>query len=233
VNENFATTRWSLVLRASHDAASPALADLCERYWLPLYAFARCKCHSLHEAQDLTQGFFVELLERDLLQRADPSRGRFRTFLLASFQHFLSHHWQRQRAAKRGGGRLPLSLDFRWADSHLAHEPATQETPEQRFERLWALQLLDAALEGVKLRYRTRGQQRVFDALKPFMVGEGDRPLAHAASELGISEGAAKVALHRLRSRYREALRAEIAGTLDNRDEIDDEIRRLFAAVSK
>jgi RNA polymerase sigma-70 factor (ECF subfamily) len=225
-----------MVLRAQRDAQAPAgraLADLCERYWLPLYGFARRKCGSVHEAQDFTQGFFVELLERDLLQRADPARGRFRTFLLAAFQHFISHQWERQRAAKRGGGRQPLSLDFDWAESRLASEPATDDKPEQEFERLWALQLLEGALEAVRLQYETRGQGRVFDRLKPFMLGEqGEGRLSEAAEEIGVSEGAAKVALHRLRTRYREALRAEISGTLDDPNEVDDEIRRLFAAFA-
>jgi len=233
-NPNFATTRWSIVLRARESSGAPAgraLAELCERYWLPLYGFARRKCGSVHEAQDLAQGFFVELLERDLLNRADPARGRFRTFLLAAFQHFISHQWERQRAAKRGGGRTPLSLDFAWAESRLALEPAVDDNPEREFERLWALQLLDAALEAVRLQYDSRGQGHVFAALKPFMLGEqGKVRLSQVADQLGISEGAAKVALHRLRTRYREALRAEICATLSDVNEADDEIRRLFAA---
>ncbi|MEX0611880.1 MAG: sigma-70 family RNA polymerase sigma factor [Pirellulales bacterium] len=235
MNQNFSTTRWSMVLRArGADApAGRALAELCERYWLPLYGFARRKCGSVDEAQDLTQGFFVELLERDLLQRADPQRGRFRTFLLTSFEHFAAHQRERQRAAKRGGGRVPFSLDFAWADARLAVEPAVNESPEREFERLWALELLQAALEAVQSQYEARGQGRVFDTLKPFMLGEqGQARLAQAAEELGISEGAAKVALHRLRTRYGEALRAEISGTLSDPSEIDDEIRRLFAAFA-
>jgi RNA polymerase sigma-70 factor (ECF subfamily) len=234
VSENFATTRWSLVVRATAGPSVPArraLSELCERYWLPLYGFARRKCGSADEAQDLTQGFFVELFERDVLQRADPDRGRFRTFLLAAFQHFLSHQWERQRAAKRGGGRTPLSLDFAWAESRLNCEPAVSDNPEREFERLWGLQLLDASWEALRLQYESRGQGHVFEALRPHMLGEqGEARLAQVADELGISEGAAKVALHRLRTRYGEALRAEISATLSEPGEVDDEIRRLFAA---
>jgi RNA polymerase sigma-70 factor (ECF subfamily) len=223
-----------MVLRATGRERAPAgraLAELCERYWLPLYGFARRKCGSPDEAQDLTQGFFVDLLERDVLKQADPERGRFRTFLLASFQHFLSHEWERRRAAKRGGGHTPLSLDFDWAESRLVAEPAVDDTPEREFERLWALQLLEASLAAVEAQYDGRGQGHVFAALKPYMLGEqGDAGLTQAAEELGISEGAAKVALHRLRTRYREALRAEISGTLSDPSEVEDEIRRLFAA---
>jgi RNA polymerase sigma factor (sigma-70 family) len=233
-NRSFATTRWSLVLRAGGPQQAPArraLAELCERYWLPLYAFARRKCGSVHEAQDLTQGFFVDLLESDLLHRADPNRGRFRTYLLAAFQHFLSHQWERQRAQKRGGGLRALSLDFASAESRFSGEPAVYDSAEQEFERLWALQSLDAALESVRLQYRARGQEQVFDALKPFLLGEqGQTRLADAAAELGISAGAAKVGLHRLRSRFRDALRVEISATVTQADEVDDEIRRLFAA---
>jgi RNA polymerase sigma-70 factor (ECF subfamily) len=223
-----------MVLRARggvEASSKRALAELCERYWLPLYGFARRKCGSVDEAQDLTQGFFVELLERELLACADPARGRFRTFLLAAFEHFISHQWERQRAQKRGGGRLPLSLDFGWAESRLAGEPGIEDDPRQAFERLWALQVLEASLQSVRAQYEARGQGHVFAALKAFMLDEqaGAR-LADAAEELGVSEGAVKVALHRLRARYRDALRAEILGTVDDPQEVDDEIRRLFAA---
>jgi RNA polymerase sigma-70 factor (ECF subfamily) len=215
------------------DSAGRALTDLCERYWFPLYAFARRKCGRVDEAQDLTQAFFADLLERKLLNRADPARGRFRTFLLSAFQHFIHHAWERQRAAKRGGGRAPLSLDFGWADSRLGFEPAVHETPEHEFERLWALQLLEAALETLSKQYEARDQSPLFDTLKPFMLGEqGDMRLAQAAEEIAISEGAAKVAVHRLRARYRESLRAEIAATVSDPSDVDDEIRRLFAAFS-
>jgi RNA polymerase sigma-70 factor (ECF subfamily) len=225
-----------MVLRAAAGENAPAgraLAELCDRYWVPLYAFARRKCASTDDAQDLTQGFFADLLERELLKRADPERGRFRTFLLASFQNFMAHEWQRQRAAKRGGGRAPLSLDFAWAESRLAADPAVYGTPEREFERLWALQLLDATLDAVRLQYESRGQGRVFAALRPFLLGEqGDARLNQAAEKIGISETAAKVGLHRLRLRYRDALRAEICATLSDASEADDEVRRLFAAFS-
>jgi RNA polymerase sigma-70 factor (ECF subfamily) len=225
-----------MVLRATGSRSAPAsraLTELCERYWLPLYGFARRKCGSADQAQDLTQSFFVELLEREVLRRADPARGRFRTFLLAAFQHFIAHQAERERAAKRGGGRRPLSLDFDWAESRLAIEPAVDDDPEQQFERLWALQLLEASLEAVRTQYDARGQGRVFAALKPFMLGEhGGARLAEAAEQLGISDGAAKVALHRLRTRYRDALRGEICATLSDVNEADDEIRRLFAAFA-
>jgi RNA polymerase sigma-70 factor (ECF subfamily) len=233
-HEQFATTQWSVVARATRgddSCAGRALADLCGRYWFPLYAFARRKCESLHEAQDLTQAFFVELLERDVLKRADPARGRFRTFLLAAFQNFMAHHWERQRAQKRGGGKAPLSLDFVWAESRLALEPGGGDKPEREFERLWAMQVLAASLEVLEKQYESRGQASLFAVLKAFMLGEqGDATLAGAAEQLQISEGAAKVALHRLRTRYGEALRAEIGATLSDREDVEDEIRRLFAA---
>jgi RNA polymerase sigma-70 factor (ECF subfamily) len=214
-------------------SAGRALADLCECYWLPLYAFARRKCDRREEAQDLTQAFFADILERKLLNRADPARGRFRTFLLSAFQHFMHHAWERQRAAKRGGGRTPLSLDFGWADSRLSFEPAVRETAEHQFERLWALQLLESSLETLRKQYETRGQSQLYDTLKPFMLGEqGDLRLAQAAEQLAISESVAKVAVHRLRTRFREALREEIAATVREPSDVDDEIRRLFAAFS-
>jgi RNA polymerase sigma-70 factor (ECF subfamily) len=227
----FATTRWSLVMRAGR-AESPesqrALATLCQDYWFPLYAYARRKTANVEEAQDLTQSFFVALLEKDYVAQADPERGRFRAFLLTAFKHFLSKEWERERAQKRGGGQAPIALDFESGENRYRLEPAGEFTPDRLYEREWALTLLDRVLQGLREEYHAGNKAALFDRLKGFMTRSADGSLAEAAQDLGISEGAAKVAAHRLRTRYRERLRAEIAQTVADPSDVDAEIRSLF-----
>jgi RNA polymerase sigma-70 factor (ECF subfamily) len=230
----FATTRWSLVVAAqdrSQPEAGQALAELCRLYWYPLYGYIRSRGRSHDEAQDLTQEFFARLLEKDALAAVDQNKGRFRSFLLAACQHFLANRHDHDCAQKRGGGRQLVSIDFRDADGRYAHEPAHDETPERVFERRWALALLERVLARLRGEYEAAGRGRLFECLKSRLTGDRSVPHARAAGELGVSEGAVKVAVHRLRQRYRELLRDEIGQTLDDPGQVEEEIRSLFAAL--
>ncbi len=232
----FATTRWSLVAAAAGRSASPqssrALATLCEGYWFPLYAFVRREGYSAHDAQDLTQEFFARLLDKNYLADADRRRGRFRSFLLASLKHFLSKQRDRARAQKRGGGRAPLSLDFASAESRYHLEPAGELTAERLYDRRWALTVLEQVLGQLRNESAAAGKLPLFDRLKQYLTARADsRPYAQVADELAMTEGAVKVAVHRLRRRYRELLKQEIAQTVTGPEELDDELRHLFAAV--
>jgi RNA polymerase sigma factor (sigma-70 family) len=231
----FATTRWSLVAAAAHGGApesQEALATLCQAYWYPLYAYARRHLPSLHDAQDLTQAFFAELLEKDYLQTADPERGKFRSFLLTAFKHFLSKQRDRARARKRGGGRVPLTLDFQAGEDRYGLEPADHTTPETLFERRWALAILEQALARLRQEMASAGKEKLFECLKQALEGEGPQEsYARIGLELGISEQAVKVAVYRLRRRYQELLRAEIRQTVASPEQVDDELHDLFAAV--
>jgi RNA polymerase sigma-70 factor (ECF subfamily) len=231
----FATTHWSNVL-AARDRAAPegraALAGLCGTYWYPLYAFIRRQGHPPDQAQDLTQEFFTRLLERDFLQAVDRAKGRFRSFLLAACKHFLANERDRARAAKRGGGRGPLSLDFDTAEARYHHEPVSNLTPEKLFERRWALALLDRVLVRLREESVRADKGELFDKLKcTLTAGKSAARHAQLGETLGMSAGAVKVAVHRLRRRYRELLREEIAHTLDDAGQVEDEIRDLFVAL--
>lgn len=223
----FATTRWSLVA-AARDRADEALADLCRLYWYPLYAYVRRRGHDAAEAEDLTQAFFARLLEKNGLASVTPTRGRFRSFLLAACQNFLANEHDRAQALKRGGGRV-VSLDD--ADARYRREPDHGETPERLFERRWALELLDRALRRLREEYERKGKARLYDALKGTLAGDAAAPYAALANELGLTEGAVKTAVHRLRGRYAELLREEIGETVAAPAEIDDEVRALFRAL--
>ena len=232
----FVTTHWSVVLdarRADTGRARDALARLCQTYWHPLYAYVRRVGHSPHDAQDLTQEFFARLLAKNSLAGADESRGRFRSFLLASLKHFLANEWDKARAQKRGGGHTPIPIDAALAETSCHFEPADTTTAEKIFERRWALTLLDVVLRRLREEYLTTGREELFEQLKPTLT-EASRTVRYAeiASRLGTSEGAVKVAVHRLRHRYRELLRAEIADTVASPGEVDDELRNLFAALA-
>lgn len=232
----FATTHWSVVLSARGGAtteASVSLEKLCQSYWYPLYAFARRQGYSPHDAQDLTQGFFAVLLEKNYLGSVDRAKGRFRSFLLVSFKHFLANEWDRGRALKRGGGRMFVPLEVETAEKRYAHEPVERLTPEKLFERRWALTLLDQVLNNMGREYEAEGKAALFEQLKPALTGDRVLPAYTAlAAVLGISVSGVKVAVHRLRKRYRDLLRSEIANTVAGPDEIDDELRCLFAALS-
>jgi RNA polymerase sigma factor (sigma-70 family) len=231
----FQTTHWSLVLRAGHREdrdADAALAALCERYWYPLYAYVRRHVADTHEAQDLTQEFFARLLEKQYLAVADPQRGRFRCFLLASLKHFLANEWNRAHAQKRGGGVRRLSLDLECGESRLRLEPWHELTPERLFERQWVLTLLDLVMRRLQEEVRASGKAAQFERLKDVLTGDRERlPYATLATEMGVSEEAARQAANRLRKRYRELLRAEVAQTLPEPADVDDEIRNLFEVL--
>lgn len=208
--------------------ARQALAELCVVYWYPVYAFIRRTGHDADAAQDLTQGFFTQLLERGGLSKADQSMGRFRSYLLGACRHYLANEHDRANAAKRGGGQRHLSLDFPEAERRYRVEPADQCTPDQLFERRWALTLLERTLTELRGEYVAAGNAPLFDRLKDSLTGDG---ASHAtiAGDLGMTEGAVKVAAHRLRKRYRERLREIVA---DTADVVDGEIRDLFRALS-
>jgi RNA polymerase sigma-70 factor (ECF subfamily) len=230
----FATTRWSLVLAAGHRSSPEsdrALAALCSAYWYPLYAHARRRGLGADEAEDRTQSFFARLLEKGDLAVADRRRGRFRAFLLAAFDHFLANEWDKAHALRRGGGRPVLSLDRASAESRLGLEPAHASTPERLFDRRWALTVLDHALTRLRDESHADGKGDLFDALAPALAGDRATPYAALADRVGMKEGAVKVAVHRLRARAREILRQEVAETVDSPDEVDDELRQLFAAL--
>ena len=232
----FATTHWSVVLtagRADTTRARDALARLCQVYWHPLYAYVRRLGHSPHDAQDLTQEFFARLLEKNYLSDADASRGRFRSFLLGALKHFLANEWHKAHAQKRGGGHVPIPIDLGTSETSYGFEPADNTTAEKIFERRWALTLLAQVLKRLREEYLRDGREKLFDELKPTLT-EASRTVRYVeiANRLGSSEGAVKVAVHRLRQRYREVLRAEIADTVASPAEVEDELRNLFAALA-
>jgi RNA polymerase sigma-70 factor (ECF subfamily) len=232
----FATTRWSLVLAAgkrSSPQSAAALAALCETYWYPLYAYVRRCGHDADDAQDLTQAFFTRLLEKNDLATAERERGKFRWFLLTSLKHFLSNEWDRSHAQKRGGGRTPVSIDFAAAEGRNHLEPSHKLTAEKIFDRRWALSLLVQVLARLREESAQAGKSQMLELLKVFLTGE-KAPVSNRelAGELMMTEGALKVAVHRLRRRYRELLRAEIGQTVADSEEIEQEIRDLFTAMS-
>ncbi len=232
----FLTTHWSVVLSAS-DPASPgaaeALEKLCRTYWYPLYAHVRRRGKSPADAQDLTQAFFEALLARQWLGRADHSRGRFRTFLLTALERFLANEWDKVRALKRGGSVQFVPLDWAVAENRYGAEPVDPSTPEQAFERRWAVTLLDEVVQRLEQEQREQGKAELFAALKSCLVLDpASVSYGQLAPSLGLSEGAVKVAVHRLRQRYRELLRAEIANTVASADEVDAEMRHLFNVLS-
>jgi RNA polymerase sigma-70 factor (ECF subfamily) len=235
INDRFATTHWSVIL-AAKDRKAPearqALAELCTAYWYPLYAFIRRKGYDADQAQDLTQEFFFRLLEKDYLRSVDPAKGRFRSFLLAAASHFLANEHDRTTAAKRGGGRSPLSLDFSAAEGRYRLEPMHHLTAEKLFERRFAMTLLEQTLQRLRQEMVNADKEKIFDSLKSCLIGITDTPYAELAAALEMTEGAIKTAVHRLRNRYGEMLREAIARTVTDESEIEDEIRTLFVAVS-
>jgi RNA polymerase sigma-70 factor (ECF subfamily) len=234
-SSRFATTHWSLVVaagRRSSPQAQEALATLCRSYWYPLYVFIRRQGRSAEESQDLTQEFFTRLLEKHFLTQVDRAKGKFRSFLLAACKHFLSNERDRARAKKRGGGRELISFDAQEAERRYRLEPTHDLTPEKLFERRWVLTLLDQVLAQLKIEFIQEGKEDQFTHLKDYLTGDkGRASYREVAEKLGMTEGALKVAIHRLRKRYRELLRQEIAKTLNKGDAIEDEIRDLFAAL--
>ncbi len=232
----FVTTHWSVVLaarRSDTTRAQAALARLCQAYWYPLYAYVRRRGHSPPDAQDLTQEFFARLLEQNWLAQADRERGRFRSFLLAAMSHFLANEWDKARAQKRGGAAQFVPLQLGTAETRYGQEPADPLTPEQLYERRWALALLDEVLNALRKEYAAAGTAELFDALKPCLVGDRQaQPYAALAAQLSMTEGAVKVAVHRLRQRYRQLLREEITNTVASPEEASEEMHHLFTVLA-
>jgi RNA polymerase sigma factor (sigma-70 family) len=230
-----ATTQWSQVLAArdgSETEARAALESLCRTYWQPIYAYVRHQGADPEEARDLTQAYFAELLEKDFLAHVDPGKGRFRSFLLASLRHFLSHERNRSRAQKRGGGTVTLSLDTDAVEQRYRLEPATGRTPEEIFMRRWALTVLGRALARLREESTSDDQRRRFEALKPYRTGEEpEKPYWVVGEALGMTETAVRQAAHRLRRRFGQVLRDEIAETVADEDAIDDEVRQLLTTI--
>ncbi len=229
----FATTRWSIVNSAGHDSSADsrvALESLCQAYWFPLYAYVRRRVDNVEEANDLTQAFFERLLEKNYLAQANPERGLFRSFLITSFKHFLAKEWKKTRAQKRGGGRTVLSLDFQQGDSRISHEPTCDQTPDQIYERQWAMTLLARVVDRLRAEYKDAGKPELFEHLKDFIIGQySEITYADVAEAVGSTEAAMKMTAHRMRRRYRELLREEIAEIVAKPEDIDEEIRNLFS----
>jgi RNA polymerase sigma-70 factor (ECF subfamily) len=238
---HFATTRWTLVTAAGKQGtpeARRALSDLCRLYWYPVYAFVRRRGYDADDALDQAQGFFTRLIDKNDLADADRTRGRFRAWLLTSVKHYLANEWDKATAAKRGGGRAVFSFDIDADDAETRYrrEPAHQVTPERIFDRRWALTLLEQTLAALEAESVAEAKKDLFDALKATLTADGrdarDPSYRDLSAKLGTTEGALKVAAHRLRRRYRELLREQIAETVDRPEDVDDEIRDLFAALS-
>ncbi len=232
----FAATHWSVVLAAASEdsqEAAAALERLCRQYWYPLYAFVVRLGHAPADAEDIVQAFFSELLLKRFLQHADPMRGRFRTFLLASLKHFMAKEWQRRHALKRGGGVPAFSLDELGPEELYARETAHALTPEQLYDRAWALRVLAAARKRLREDYAQRGQAERFRLLESFLPGEpSELTYAEAGSQLGLSEGSVKAEVHRLKGRYRSFLRAAVMPTVAQLEDVDEELRVLTGALS-
>lgn len=231
----FATTLWSRVIRAgssSEPDGREALANLCGDYWGPLYHFARRKGHQPEDAQDLTQGFILSLLENNGIALANRDRGKFRTFLLSSFCHYLANDHRQNTAQKRGGGRVPISWEAECEEGFLL-QASDRMTPELQYEKSWALALLDRVMQRLRAEYEKAGHLSLYEALQPFMSGAEGRPgYARLGTALGMSESAVTVAMHRMRRRYGELLREEIAQTVTSAQEVEDELRYLMQVVS-
>lgn len=230
----FLPTRWSLVLsaRGSDASAARALEELCRAYWYPLFAYVRRRGVPAHEAEDVVQGFFARLIEKRDLTTVAPERGRFRSFLLAAIRNHVSHVRAHARAEKRGGGRVRLEVDFGAADQRLEAEAPGTCDPERAFEHAWARELIRTCVDDLGLEYTTSGRRAVFDVLKPELqrVGDSSDYAAHA-ERLGLSPGAVKVAVHRMRARFRDRLRQRIAATVEREEDIEDELSALLRAL--
>jgi len=231
----FVTTHWSVVLAAGRDsspAATDALEQLCRAYWYPLYAYVRRKGYDADDAQDLTQEFFARLLARNYLSVADRHKGKFRSFLLGSLEHFLAREWTKAHAQKRGGGKTVLSLDETDAENRYLLEPAHELTAEKVFDRRWATTLLDQAMSRLREECVANHKGDLFGKVESLLSGEkGEACYADVAAALKMSEGAIKVAVHRLRQRYSELVRAEIAQTVATPEEAAEELRYLFTVL--
>jgi len=232
----FRTTHWSVVLAATREPSqetADALAELCRTYWYPLYAYVRRKGYDVADAQDLTQGFFARVVEKNYMGAVDRRKGKFRSFLLASLEHFLAKEWTRAHRLKRGGGQTVMALDSSDTEQRYRLEPVDDWTAERLYERRWALTVLEQAMATLDREYCAAGKQRLFEELRPFISGD-DEDLCYAelSARLQMNEGAVRTAVYRLRQRYGEAVRAEIARLVQHPEQIEEELRHLFAALS-
>lgn len=232
----FATTHWSVVLAAGREhtpQSDRALAALCQLYWHPLYTYVRRRGYSPHDAEDLTQEFFARILARNDVATVSRERGKFRSYLLAAINHFLSDEWDKARAQKRGGGRAVIHLDSAVAESFHAQEQADAMTPERYFDQRWAITVLEEVYRQLRQEYQRDGKAALFEALRFALMGERSAvPYACLARQMNLTEAAVKVAVHRLRKRYRQVLGELVAGTVASPDEVDEEMRHLLCAVS-
>lgn len=233
----FPVTHWTAVLAAGKQPspqADAALEELCRTYWYPIYAYVRRQGVGKEDAEDLTQAFFARFLQRNYFERLSSEKGKFRAFLLASLKHFISDQQDKRGRLKRGGKAIHLSLDWESGDRRFRLDPAGPFNPDQAFDREWALSLLDRVLERLRQECQTEEKGALFERLKPFlMLNKGSIPYPDAAAALGMSEGAVRVAVHRLRRRYRELLRQEISQTVHEPDQVLEEMQALFSALTK
>jgi RNA polymerase sigma-70 factor (ECF subfamily) len=233
----FATTHWSVVLAAGKSSSpnqKQALETLCQRYWFPLYAYLRQRGYDTHQAEDYTQAFFAHILDKHDIQTANPKYGKFRSFLLIRLKSFLSGQRDRAQAIKRGGGRKILSLGFQNAEDLYALEPSEQLSPEKLFEKSWALTVLERTMDRLENEMAQKDNKKLFDHLKVYLTTEKDvLPYGNMAKKLKMTDGSVRVAVHRLRRRYRKLLRDEIAQTVAAADQIDEEMGHLFSALSQ
>lgn len=234
---DFRSTLWTVVLRAK-DPSSPdrreALGALIQAYWKPVYFFVRRKGRSAEEAKDLVQGFFTALLEKNYLQYVDRGRGKFRTFLLTAFDHYVADDWDKVRAQKRGGGRSPVSLDFDGADTEFSREPAVADPPDRRLRRDWALKVMARALQAVRDEFAAAGCSQEFEALRLHLSYGAESPATYAsvAASLGLSEGDVRNRIHRTRSRYKEAILEVIRSYTETDEEAKEELQDLMSAFA-
>ncbi len=235
VSGEFPLTHWSAVFAAGKDGAAraeAALTELCTTYWYPLYAFARRKGYQPADAQDLTQGFFAYLIDAQLLAKANPEKGRFRSFLLGCFIHFMAAEDERTQTLKGGSGRFIVSMDPREAEARLAREPSLDASPERLFDRHWALAVLEAGLDHLEAEFKQSGRADLLQELRPFLQGDASGPsYTEVAQRLGTTAGTIKVTVHRLRQRYREILRAVVSRTVNSPLEVETELAHLMAAL--
>ncbi|MFT5324998.1 MAG: RNA polymerase sigma factor (sigma-70 family) [Planctomycetaceae bacterium] len=228
----FGSTDWSIVRQLDGPDAELALAKLCEQYWQPLYAYVRSKVRDVHKAQDLTQGFFAHVMAKDSLRQAAPDRGRFRSFVLASLTNFMTNEYAAENAQRLGGQVRQVSLDFDDGDQHFSRATAESMTPERVFDRAWTLTLLDRVAERLRTEHEEAGGTERFEALKATLTSVGRGSMYdEIAEKLQVTEAAARQAASRLRKRYRELLRLEVGRTLEDNDDIEDEIRQMFASL--
>jgi RNA polymerase sigma factor (sigma-70 family) len=231
----FRTTRWTVVIAAGQSSpqADAALAQLCQTYWYPLYVFIRRRGHDPEDAQDIVQGFFAQLLRKSYFRDAAREKGRFRSFLLMALKRYMANEWDRANRLKRGGGHEVISLDEAGMEIRFLTQPANEGSPEAACDRQWAMVLLDLVLKRLEAEFSAAGKTQLFEQLKGLLSGEKTATsYAELGQKLGLTEGAVKVAVHRLRQRYRELLREEIAHTVSSPEDVNDEIRHLFAALT-